>query len=92
MLILTDTIMCLTDTDRETKMRDPKIRQPKTPTTDWLSLDDVADELGIPIRSVYAWRMQGKGPRGHRFGKHIRVKRADFEEWQAGHADPAPAA
>ena len=72
-------------------MRNSKMHKTKTNATDWLSLDSIAEELGVPIRTIYAWRMQGKGPRGYRFGKHIRVRRADFEAWQEGHADPAPA-
>ena len=68
------------------------MRDPKATATDWLTLESIAEELGVPLRTVYAWRVRGQGPRGYRFGRHVRVKRADFEEWQAGHADPAPAA
>lgn len=59
----------------------------------WLSPEDLADELGIPVRSVYAWRSRGAGPRGHKIGRHVRYRRADVDAWLEQHADPArPAA
>jgi hypothetical protein len=29
-----------------------------------LSIDELADCLGLPVRTIYAWRTEGKGPRG----------------------------
>lgn len=29
-----------------------------------LSIDDLAGYLGLPVRTIYAWRTEGKGPRG----------------------------
>ncbi|MFD7311052.1 helix-turn-helix domain-containing protein [Promicromonospora sp. NPDC059942] len=28
-----------------------------------LSIDELADYLGLPVRTIYAWRTAGKGPR-----------------------------
>jgi len=63
-----------------------------TSTDEWLSLQQIADELGVPLRTLYGQRSQGIGPRGYRLGKHVRVKRVDLDAWLAQHADPAPAA
>jgi len=60
--------------------------------TEWLSLEEIADELGVPLRTLYAQRSRGIGPRGYKVGKHVRVRRSDFESWLEQHADPAPAA
>ena len=68
------------------------MREPKAAATDWVSLETVALELGVPIRTVYSWRGRGNFVRGYRFGKHVRVKRADLEAWQETRSDPAPAA
>ncbi|MBA2640483.1 MAG: helix-turn-helix domain-containing protein, partial [Nocardioidaceae bacterium] len=29
-----------------------------------LTLPEVADYLGVPLQTVYAWRSRGDGPRG----------------------------
>lgn len=64
---------------------------------EWQGTQELADELGVPVRTVYAWRTQGKGPRAHRIGKHLRYRRRDVEAWLSGQAEerpggPAPAA
>lgn len=70
----------------------------KVPATDWVSLETVAEELGVPVKTIYSWRGRGEFVRGYRFGKHVRVKRADLDAWIEGQADaarrgnPAPAA
>ncbi len=61
-------------------------------TDEWIGTEHLAQELGIPVRTIYAWRAAGKGPRAHRIGKHIRFRRSDVEEWLARQADPRPAA
>jgi len=57
-----------------------------------MSIDDVAQMLGIPVRTLYAWRTTGKGPRGIRVGRWVRYRRADVEAWLEQQADPVPAA
>lgn len=60
---------------------------------EWLTLDEIAGELGVPVRTVYAWRTKGLAPRGYRIGKHVRVKRTDLDAWLEQQADqPQPAA
>ncbi|MDQ3326022.1 MAG: helix-turn-helix domain-containing protein [Actinomycetota bacterium] len=61
-------------------------------TDEWLSLEQIADELGIPLRTLYAQRSKGIGPHGYRIGKHVRVRRSDLDAWLDRQADPAPAA
>ncbi len=59
---------------------------------EWIGIETLAGELGIPVRTIYAWRSAHKGPRGHKLGKHVRFRRTDVEEWLTAHADPEPAA
>ena len=56
-----------------------------------LTLPEVAERLGVPLGTVYAWRTRGLGPRGIRVGKYIRVQQADLDAWLEQQADPVPA-
>ncbi len=46
-----------------------------------LSVQDLADYLGVPVATVYAWRHRRLGPPGFRVGKHVRYRRRDVEDW-----------
>lgn len=52
-----------------------------------MSLAEVADHLGVPIKTLYTWRSRGQGPPGYRIGRHVRYRRADVEAWLERHAD-----
>ncbi len=54
---------------------------------EWLSLEKIAEELDVPVRTLYAWRTKGLAPRGYKIGKHIRVKRTDLDMWLEAQAD-----
>ena len=56
-----------------------------------MSTQDVAEYLGIPVHTIYAWRATGKGPRAYVCGKHLRFKASDVSEWLERQADPMPA-
>lgn len=56
-------------------------------TTGWVSPQELAEELGLPVGTIYKWRYAGHGPRGHRIGKHVRFRRDDVDIWLAGCAD-----
>lgn len=60
--------------------------------TKWLGPKDIADELGIPIRTVYQWSTKGTGPRAAKIGRHLRYRRADLERWIEAQYPPTPAA
>lgn len=59
---------------------------------EWLSLEQIAEELQLPLRTLYARRSRGDGPVGFKIGKHVRIRRQDLNKWVAGQADPRPAA
>jgi excisionase family DNA binding protein len=46
-----------------------------------LTTQQLADYLGVPVATLYAWRYTGDGPPGFRVGKHLRYRIADVEEW-----------
>jgi predicted DNA-binding transcriptional regulator AlpA len=51
---------------------------------------EIADFLQVPVKSLYQWRYEGKGPRAYRVGRHLRYRWEDVESWLAttgGRAD-----
>lgn len=67
-------------------------RQMRNESKEWQSPEEVAEEFGIPVGTVYAWRYKGTGPRGYKIGRHVRYKRADLDAWLEAHADGSHAA
>ncbi len=59
---------------------------------EWLSLQQIAGEIGVPLASLYNQRSRGVGPRGYRIGRHIRVRRSDLNEWLEKQRDAQGAA
>lgn len=80
-----------TPTRRRTRPR-PEAAPPPQPTAPtnlqrhpagerlWTAAD-VAAYLGVPVKTVYAWRSRGRGPKGFRIGKHLRWRVATVFEW-----------
>ncbi len=55
-----------------------------------LTVDELAEYLGVPVATVYAWRHRREGPRGFRVGKYVRYRMSDVQEWiqhQLEHVD-----
>ncbi len=50
-------------------------------TLSLMSVTDVAEYLGVPVGTVYAWNSRGLGPKRLRLGKHVRYRRSDVEAW-----------
>lgn len=50
---------------------------------DWMSPQDLADWLGVPVKSVYVWNQTRTGPQGTRVGKHVRYSRQNIAAWLA---------
>ena len=46
-----------------------------------LSVDEVAEVLGVPVTTLYQWRHKGVGPVGLRVGRHLRYRAVDISEW-----------
>ncbi len=46
----------------------------------WLSVDEVAEYLGVSKDTVYAW-VTGKGMPGYKVGRFWKFKREDVDAW-----------
>ena len=47
---------------------------------------EVAAYIQVPVRTLYTWRYQRKGPRAHRVGRHLRYRWEYVESWLASEA------
>jgi len=45
------------------------------------TVEDVAEYLQVPVKTLYQWRTQGRGPRGRRVGRYLRYRQADVVAW-----------
>jgi excisionase family DNA binding protein len=46
-----------------------------------LTVAQLAEYLGVPVATIYAWRYRREGPPGFKVGKHVRYRWRDVEEW-----------
>lgn len=53
-----------------------------------LGPQQLSARLGIPVATVYSWRVNGKGPRAMRVGKYLRYRMADVLAWEECQLDP----
>jgi excisionase family DNA binding protein len=59
-----------------------------TAAREFMSPEDLAEYLGVPLPSVYAWRYKGTGPPAYRVGRHVRYRVEDVAAWLDDRADP----
>lgn len=48
----------------------------------WLSRQELADHLGLPVKTLAQWASKGTGPRYSKFGRHVRYLMADVIDWE----------
>jgi excisionase family DNA binding protein len=48
---------------------------------EWLSPEELADHLKVPVATVYRWRYTGSAPVAHKIGRHVRFRSSDVEAW-----------
>ena len=46
-----------------------------------LSVEELADYLEVPVKTIYTWRHRNTGPKGFRVGKHLRFRWRDVQAW-----------
>lgn len=49
-----------------------------------LTPDDVAEVLGVPVKTLYRWRHVGTGPPALVVGRHLRYRRRALEAFLEG--------
>lgn len=48
---------------------------------DLLTTPEVADHVRVPPKTVVGWRSKGTGPVFVRYGRHVRYRWADVQQW-----------
>ncbi|WP_081844779.1 AlpA family transcriptional regulator [Cellulomonas sp. URHE0023] len=44
-----------------------------------LSMETLAEYVGVPVVTIYRWRTEGKGPCAVRIGRHLKFALADVQ-------------
>lgn len=47
-----------------------------------IGVEELAEYLGVPVQTIYDWRLSGRAPRAYKLGKHLRFAVSDIAEWQ----------
>ena len=45
------------------------------------TIEDVSTYLGVPVKTLYGWRLKKVGPAAVRIGKHLRYDPAEVVAW-----------
>ncbi|MBA2626037.1 MAG: helix-turn-helix domain-containing protein [Acidimicrobiia bacterium] len=53
---------------------------------------DVANFLGVPLKTVYGWRHARIGPPAYKVGRHLRYDPEQVQRWLEAQAQPQGAA
>lgn len=54
-----------------------------------LTVEELADLLQVPTKTIYAWRYKGIGPPAVPVGKYLRFRTEDVAAWLDTRADSA---
>lgn len=46
-----------------------------------MTVEEVAEYLGVPVNTLYQWRHKGTGPTAFRVGRFLRYDAADVRAW-----------
>ncbi|MFF5968007.1 helix-turn-helix transcriptional regulator [Streptomyces collinus] len=42
---------------------------------------EVAEYLGVPVKTLYQWKYRAVGPNVHKVGRHLRYRWAEVDAW-----------
>lgn len=46
-----------------------------------IGIEELAEYLDIPVKTLYKWRQDGVGPASVRVGRHVRYFVSDVQDW-----------
>jgi len=49
----------------------------------WLSRQELADRLEVPVKTLAQWASKGTGPRYAKFGRHVRYRLSGVIDWES---------
>ena len=61
--------------------RKPNVRDADPALAQLLTVQELAELLQVPDKTIYSWRYRGEGPRGVTVGRHLRYRPQDVAAW-----------
>jgi excisionase family DNA binding protein len=55
-----------------------------------LTIDELAEYLALPVRTLYDWRLSGRGPCAVHVGRQLRYLVSDVESWLSQQRETTP--
>jgi excisionase family DNA binding protein len=52
-----------------------------------LSVEELSDYLGVPVRTLYDWRVDGRGPKALHAGRVLRYPESAVRSWIEANLD-----
>lgn len=52
-----------------------------------MGVEELAEYLGVPVQTIYDWRVAGTAPRAFKFGKRLKFAVADVIDWMRAHRE-----
>ncbi len=46
-----------------------------------IGIEELAEYLDLPVKTLYKWRQEGFGPASVRVGRHVRYFVSDVQDW-----------
>ena len=53
-----------------------------------IGVEELAEYLGVPVQTIYDWRLSGRAPRAYKFGKNLRFAASDVQAWLDDQHEP----
>jgi excisionase family DNA binding protein len=54
-----------------------------------MGVKELAEYLGVPVQTIYDWRVAGTAPRAFKFGKRLKFAVSDVQSWLRAHQEAA---
>jgi len=55
-----------------------------------MSIEELSEYLHVPVRTLYDWRLAGRGPCAVHIGRQIRYFASDVHEWLRQNREAEP--
>jgi excisionase family DNA binding protein len=64
-------------------------RKTAPPADPLVTPQELADELRVPLNTIWQWRTRGTGPASFKVGRHVRYRRSEINRWRREQGDTA---
>lgn len=52
-----------------------------------MGVEELAEYLGVPVQTIYDWRVAGTAPRAFKFGKRLKFAVSNVQSWLRAHQE-----